>query len=252
MAGMGDSGLIRLQVRDSVVAVTLPCGDRLSVPLVRRRNPRARRAQIRVDAARRRISLTLPAGLAAAQGEAFLHRHGDWLARQLAALPRARPFQDGAEVPFRGQAHFIRHGTTRRTGIELAGGEIRVGCAPEFLERRVGDWLRAEARSALSQAAVALAAEAGLRPRRIAVRELHSRWGSCAPNGNLSFAWRLILAPPQVLTYVAAHEVAHLRHGNHGPDFWDLVRRLHPGADAARLWLRKSGPSLFAYGAAAD
>lgn len=235
-----------------MVAVTLPCGSLLSLPLVRRCNPRARRAQIRVDAARRRIALTLPSGLGAAQGEAFLHRHGDWLARQLAALPRARPFQDGAELPYRGQPHRIRRLPSGGSGIQVCDGEIRIGCAPEFLPRRIGDWLRAEARAELSRAALALAAGVGLRPRRIAVRELHSRWGSCAPNGNLSFAWRLILAPPQVLTYVAAHEVAHLRHGHHGPAFWELVRQLHPGSDAARAWLRHSGPSLFAYGAAAD
>lgn len=247
---MGEPLPIRVQLQDSLVAVTLPCGTPLILPLVRRSNPRARRAQLRVDAARRQVSLTLPPGFRAGQADAFLQRHSGWLAQQLAGLPVPRPFRDGGELPFRGMPHFIRHRPGLRAGVARSEGEILVGGAAEFLPRRLGDWLRAQARAELSRAALDLAAAAALRPRRIAVRELHSRWGSCAANGNLSFAWRLILAPPEVLSYVAAHEVAHLRHPNHGPAFWALVRQLHPQAEPARRWLRQHGPTLFAYGAA--
>lgn len=248
---MGEALPIRVQLQDSLVAVTLPCGTPLIVPLVRRRNPRANRAQLRVDAARRLVSLTLPPGFRTGQAEDFLQRHSGWLARQLAGLPAARPFRDGGELPFRGTPHYIRHHPGLRAGVTRAGAEILVGGAEEFLARRLGDWLRVQARAELSQAALTQAAGLELRPRRIAVRELHSRWGSCASNGNLSFAWRLILAPPEVLGYVAAHEVAHLRHPNHGPAFWALVRQLQPQADASRRWLRERGPTLFAYGATA-
>ena len=246
---MGHIIPIRAELEDDRVAVTLPCGTAMCLPLVWRRNPRARRAQLRVDAARRRVSLTLPPGFRQSQAEAFLQRHSGWLAAQMAALPPARPFRDGTELALRGEFLRIRHDPVLRGSVQVLDGEMLVGGAPEFVSRRLNDWLRAQARADLSRTAMDLAANIDLRPRRVAVRELHSRWGSCAPNGNLSFAWRLILAPPEVLTYVAAHEVAHLRHANHGPAFWALVREMMPAADAARRWLRERGPSLFAYGA---
>jgi predicted metal-dependent hydrolase len=81
------------------------------------------------------------------------------------------------------------------------------------------------------------------------VRDQTTRWGSCSTSGALSFSWRLVLAPPFVLDYLAAHEVAHLGHMNHGPRFWSLVERTMPRHEEARNWLRKHGASLHRYGA---
>jgi len=88
-----------------------------------------------------------------------------------------------------------------------------------------------------------------LKPRRIAVRDQTTRWGSCSSSGVLSFSWRLILAPTLVLDYVAAHEVAHLQEMNHGPRFWDLVRMTMPRMEEAQRWLKRHGGDLHSYGA---
>jgi len=88
-----------------------------------------------------------------------------------------------------------------------------------------------------------------LTPARIFVRDQTTRWGSCSTTGALSFSWRLVLAPPFVLDYLAAHEVAHLAHMNHGPRFWAVVERIMPRHEEARAWLRKHGASLHRYGA---
>jgi predicted metal-dependent hydrolase len=88
-----------------------------------------------------------------------------------------------------------------------------------------------------------------LTPARVFVRDQTTRWGSCSTSGALSFSWRLVLAPPFVLDYLAAHEVAHLAHMNHGPRFWAFVERTMPRHDEARVWLRKHGASLHRYGA---
>ena len=93
------------------------------------------------------------------------------------------------------------------------------------------------------------AKELGVKPRRIALRDTVSRWGSCSSTGGLNFSWRLILAPPFVLDYLAAHEVAHIVHMNHSPQFWKLARRLHPGTDRAEVWLKAHGASLHRFGA---
>ena len=93
------------------------------------------------------------------------------------------------------------------------------------------------------------AKQLGVKPRRIVLRDTVSRWGSCSSTGGLNFSWRLILAPPFVLDYLAAHEVAHIVHMNHSPLFWKLTRRLHPGTDRAEVWLKVHGASLHRFGA---
>jgi predicted metal-dependent hydrolase len=87
----------------------------------------------------------------------------------------------------------------------------------------------------------------GRRFSRLSLRDTRSRWGSCSSRGGLSYSWRLILAPPDVLDYVAAHEVAHLAEMNHSPAFWALVARLCPGYQAPRGWLRREGAGLHRY-----
>ena len=109
-------------------------------------------------------------------------------------------------------------------------------------------WLRGEARRVLTDHICAKAEKSGRGPTRIAIRDTRSRWGSCSSAGALSFSWRLILAPPEVLDYVVAHEMAHLAHPGHGPEFWRTVAQLTEHMDAGRAWLRRHGRGLFRYG----
>ncbi|MEZ5854945.1 MAG: SprT family zinc-dependent metalloprotease [Hyphomicrobiaceae bacterium] len=119
----------------------------------------------------------------------------------------------------------------------------------EHAPRRLRDWLQSEARKDLGERCDHHAEQLGLKIRRITVRDQKSRWGSCSSDGQLSFSWRLILAPPLVLDYVAAHEVAHLAEMNHGPRFWKLVKKTMPRLEEAKLWLRTKGMNLYRYGA---
>ena len=114
--------------------------------------------------------------------------------------------------------------------------------------RRLRDWLRHQAREDLVLRVSHHANRLGLRPSRITVRDQATRWGSCSSNGTLSFSWRLILAPPMVLDYVAAHEVAHLKELNHSIRFWTLVEKAMPEMNAARAWLKQHGTALHRYG----
>lgn len=90
----------------------------------------------------------------------------------------------------------------------------------------------------------------GVRPTRLSVKEIRSRWGSCSVDGALSFSWRVVLAPPFVLDYLAAHEVAHLKEMNHSRRFWALVKRAIPNYDRGRTWLHQHGAGLHAVGIA--
>jgi predicted metal-dependent hydrolase len=132
----------------------------------------------------------------------------------------------------------------------MRGGyhELHVAGGHEHAPRRLREWLCAEAKRDLDQRVAWHAARLRLKPKRIAVRDQSSRWGSCSTTGVLSFSWRLILAPSHILDYVAAHEVAHLKEMNHGPRFWGLVRETMPAMDEAKRWLQIYGMDLHRYG----
>ena len=213
-----------------------------------RRSRRARRVSLRIDPRGGAVVVTLPMRAGRTAGMALLMDHAHWVAERLAALPGAVPFADGSEVPLHGTPHRIRHVPRAAGGVCVERGEILVSGDAAFLPRRVADFYRAEARRHLLVLVAAKAAAARARPGRVSVKDTRSRWGSCAANRNLSFSWRLVMAPRFVQDYVAAHEVAHLRHMNHGPRFWALVEELTPHTDAAVAWLRTQGPRLLRVG----
>ena len=125
---------------------------------------------------------------------------------------------------------------------------IVVSGRAEHLARRLRDWLRREALAAIAPLARAKSTLLDRAHGRISIRNQKSRWGSCSAKGNLSFNWRLILAPDDVLDYVVAHEVAHLAQANHSPAFWAVVDRLTPHGCYGRRWLKQHGGALFRYG----
>lgn len=212
-----------------------------------RRSARARRVSLRIDPREGSVIVTLPARAAQSAGRALLMDHAGWVAERLARLPSAVVIQDGAEVPLDGRPMRIRHLPGGR-GTALRDGELVVAGAPEFLVRRVIDFLRSEARRRLAAAAVAKAAGAGLKAKRVVMKDTRTRWGSCTADGTLMFSWRLVMAPPEVQDYVVAHEVAHLRHMDHSKRFWALVGELTPHRAAAMRWLEKGGAGLMRIG----
>ena len=230
--------------------VTLPSG---TARVEWRRNARARRVSLRINPSDGAIVVTLPLRASRRAGMALLMGHADWVARRIAALPAAVTLADGAEVPIGGVPHLIRHhpdpkSSHRRGGAWLENGELHVTGQPEFLPRRAIDFLRAEAGRRLSTLVRAKAGQAGVMATRITIKDTTTRWGSCAPDGALAFSWRLVMAPEFVQDYVTAHEVAHLRHMNHGPAFWHLVSSLTAHTPQAMAWLNHEGPRLLRVG----
>lgn len=212
-----------------------------------RRSARARRVSLRIDPRGGAVVVTLPPRAARTAGVALLMNHADWVSARLAALPGPVPFAIGAVVPLHGANHLIRQVPGPR-GVRIEAGELLVGGEADFVARRVADFFRAEARRRFGDLVRGKAAIAEVTPRRVTVKDTKSRWGSCAANRDLGFSWRLVMAPPHVQDYVAAHEVAHLRHMNHGPRFWALVADLTPHTEAAMAWLRHHGPKLLRIG----
>ena len=212
-----------------------------------RRSARARNARIVVhpwDG----IEVVVPARAPANTAERLVRAHGDWLLARLAERPAApQPLTDGALIPWRGgrlPVH-VRPGAGRARltdlGLSVAVADVADHAAVRAAVERVA---RAEARRLLTGEVAAAASALGVHVAALSIRDARTRWGSCTSTGRLSFSWRLVLAPPEVLRYVAVHEVCHIVEPNHQPPFWALVDRMLPGWRAQRLWLRRHGPEL--------
>lgn len=220
------------------------------LPLSIRENARATRMTLRIEPGGRALKLTIPPGLASQEIERFLARHHGWLMTRLARIPDDDALRHDGRIPIRGASCRI-HLTGKLRGLaeetEVDGMPVLlVSGHPEHVGRRIADHLKRIARSELETLVHAHATRLGKTVRSISYKDTKSRWGSCSSTGNLSFSWRIAMAPPFVIDYLAAHEVAHLKEMNHGPEFWATCRLLCPRTDEAKRWLKQNGSRLFA------
>jgi predicted metal-dependent hydrolase len=218
-----------------------------------RRRPMAKRITLRVSNATGEVVLTIPERTELATAQRFAESHGNWIATRLARVPERVTFDHGALVPLRGVPHRVVHWTSVRGTTQAAKGPngeaiLAVSGDAPHVARRIREFLEAEAKRDLAAAVKRHTTTLGLAAKRITVRDTKSRWGSCSAKGALSFSWRLILAPPFVLDYLAAHEVAHLRELNHSHRFWKLTHELCPRTEEAERWLKRHGSELHRFG----
>lgn len=235
--------LFRLRPTADQAVLHLPGPPPVEVALVR--SARARRLSLRVGRHDGRVRLTLPLRVGRAEAAAFLAAHEGWLRGVLSALPAGELVGPGTALPVEGRRLILTPAPLRAARIEgerllLPGPAAQAGA-------RAAAFLRALARDRLSAAADRHAAALGRKVSVLALRDTRSRWGSCSAGGRLMFNWRLVMAPPAVLDYVAAHEAAHLVHMDHSAAFWSLVARLCPDHAAQRRWLRGEGTALHAF-----
>jgi hypothetical protein len=214
------------------------------VEITLRRSARARRFSLRISRLDGRVTLSLPRHALASEALAFARAQEDWIRAALARMPQAARVGLGAAVPVEGRVLTLVAGPGRRPRIE--GGALVVPGDPAQAGPRAAAFLKLLARDRLVAACDRHAERLGRPYARLTLRDTRSRWGSCTADGALMFSWRLVLAPPEVLDYVAAHEVAHLAEMNHSAAFWALVEHLYPGHAASRRWLRTEGQALHA------
>jgi predicted metal-dependent hydrolase len=215
------------------------------VEITLRRSARARRVSLRVSALDGRVTLSLPKGMDAAEALAFAEEKSDWIRGHLAKRQEDVQLRPGGTVLFEGQdlpilADMVRKATVR-------DGAMLVPPDPGMVPARIKAFLRLMAKSRLHASSQRYADALGQSFGRITLRDTRSRWGSCTAKGDLMYSWRLIMAPPKVLDYVAAHEVAHLVELNHSPAYWAVVDRVCPDYAAPRAWLRRNGQLLHRY-----
>ncbi|MEJ8475000.1 M48 family metallopeptidase [Roseibium algae] len=226
-------------------------GDGAPLRIRLRADPRAKRYLLRLPADYSGPVLTIPGGGDLARAERFARQHVDWLLERLDKRPDHVALRPGDVIPLRGEDHLIVATGKLRGLVDVRGGdqpEILVPGAEGHIPRKLTAWLKNQAKVDLTRASHFYAARLEEEIAAISIRDTKSRWGSCALNRRLSFSWRLILAPPDILNYVAAHEVAHLREMNHSRRFWRVCEELAPNTNEARKWLKENGARLHGYG----
>lgn len=217
--------------------ITLSDGSQLRL----RRSARARRMTLRVPQDGTGPILTLPLRVPLDQGVDFAESRQGWLQQASLRVPGRQVAAHGAQIPVEGRPLRITPAAIRQ--VQVQGDDLLV---PQGRPAGVvvSAWLRQVALARLRPACDGFSAALGRPYRAIALRDTRSRWGSCTHDGRLMFSWRLAMAPAPVLTYVAAHEVAHLAHMDHSARFWAQVRDLMPDHAPHRAWLKAHGGDL--------
>ncbi len=213
------------------------------IPLTLRRSARARRISLRVSALDGRVTLTVPLRVTDHVAVAFAAEKEDWIRGHLGRRPEIVKVGIGSVLPIDGVRHQIVQGAGKRVVRDAGLLKVPKGEAGAVAQR----YLRELARERLVAASDIYAARLGQGYSRITLRDTRSRWGSCSSQKALMYSWRLILAPPQVLRYVAAHEVAHLTEMNHSSAFWATVGQIFGDYEPPRQWLRAHGAELHRY-----
>jgi predicted metal-dependent hydrolase len=191
------------------------------------------------------IEARAPRRAALADIEAFIREKERWIRRRLAE-PRRRTlvWEAGARLPWLGRTVTLalRHG---EIGVWLSEDRLEFGLADgASLRERALDWMRGQALEFFRGRVAQLARRHGLRVSVVGLSNALTRWGSCGSNGRILLNWRLMMLPPHLVDYVAAHELAHLRELNHSPRFWGIVALLYPDHQAARRELSARAPTL--------
>jgi len=225
-----------------------------TIPYTIRRSDRARRARIQVSASG--VEVVVPRRLPLREVEPFVESKQRWIERTLlrmraAEADRPRPrLEDGGEVPYLGERLRLRvrveQGRTR-AHVATRGDELRVAVGergPEAVRQALEAWYRRRARDEGGPRLDAAVARAGTSYSKLQIRAQRTRWASCSSDGAMSFNWRLLLAPAEILDYVVEHEVAHLEYHDHSERFWALLASRCPAYRRHEAWLRANGHTL--------
>lgn len=220
--------------------------DGIVLPVLIKKHRTSRKISLRYQPLRKSLSITLPQAISIRQGLDFANEKQQWILQQIAHYSHSKPFHDGQVVPVLGKNITLKHKGGRGTvsednGILWVHGDI------EFMARRIQKWLMEKLKKEITLLAEKFSRRLNVKVGRITLRDNSSSWGSCSSGGNLSFSWRLVFAPYEVLEYIVAHETAHIKEHNHSDNFWKLVAQICPTYKNAENWLKRNGNSLYMY-----
>ncbi len=235
-----------LTISKSSSKLILPNGRRIN--LIIRHSRKARHILIRIDDRTGHVLLVLPMQAELPTGLAFVKSKTRWIQNQLEKIPSIIPFNPGVTLPIYGRDITFNRLVDPTQKLSNTENSVYLQSTNQSFTDDVSSWLKLKARHIITSHAEILAQEIEKPFTKLRISDPVSRWGSCSASGRLSFSWRLILSPPEVLHYVVAHEICHLKEMNHGPKFWVLVASLCKDHKVYRNWLKKNGSVLRRYG----
>ena len=223
---------------------TLSSGEENPVVITTRRGLRNITLRPKINP-KREIHISKPWLVSENAAIKFLVSKQKWVECTFQKCPAKVVLKPGDVIEFLGRRVELRHDATMRSN-KLVGDVLCVGGDKDMFERRVRDFIKAELLVEVKNIIHTVPRE--FWPKRIALRDTTSRWGSCSSTGTMSFSWRLAFAPVDVMRYVVMHELAHTKHMDHSADFWATVRELYGfGVERAKRWLAQNGGQLHQY-----
>jgi len=201
------------------------------------------------------VEVILPLGIPIEKAESLIHKNSVWVLNHWEKISKRRyhaamPALPKNTILYRGNPILLRltpdPSLKSRAVAEYHKNclQIRVPCRIKKIPKNtVSNWLISEARTLITQRVTQLSGDYCLHPRHISIRNQRTRWGSCSSSRTLSFNWRLVMVPADVLDYVIIHELSHMDEPNHSVRFWSLVASRCPDYKKYRLWL-KHNPHL--------
>jgi len=223
------------------------------VPYTLKRSARAKKVWLKIGIGTG-LEVVAPAKMAKRELERVLEEKAGWIEKNLAKAgeaektkPRRRALRDGAILPYMGRKLKlkVRLSQDGGTSVTVVGRKLVATVtdgSPQGLRKAIAAWYKESAGDIITARVEKLGK--GLKIGRVSIRDQKTRWGSCSSRGNLSFNWRLSLAPPAVIDYLVIHELAHLEHPDHSRRFWEKVARRCPKYKEHVAWLKEHGPWL--------
>ena len=210
----------------------------LDVPVILRKSARARRIQVKIS--KGQAVLIMPTRIAIARAMEFLKGNKKWLIENIAKQQRIS-FKPDSIISILGKEFIIKYDNDQTKGISFNDKELLICSNCTELEIRMKRFLATMLKRKINEIANYMGDRLGVIFNKISIRDMSSRWGSCSSRGNLSFSLKLIFTREEVLEYVVAHELCHLKEMNHGKNFWQLVEKIYPNWQQAKKWLREEG-----------
>lgn len=225
---------------------TLSSGEKIPVCITTRRGLRNITLRPKITP-KKEICVSKPWLVTTSATIRFLESKQRWIDSVYQKYPKKVKLKSGDEITFLGRVVKLVHDKSLRANrFDAEKNILYVGGGTEMFERRVRDFIKSEFLTELKKTIRSVPCE--FHPKRIALRDTSSRWGSCSSSGTMSFSWRLAFAPVDVMRYVIMHELAHTRHMNHSDEFWMTVRELYgDGVGRAKRWLSVNGCELHRY-----
>ena len=199
------------------------------------------------------VQAIVPDQLSDARVEGLIQKRIPWIRRKLreqsqAVLPKPKEYVSGESFTYLGRNYRLKVLRGNDQEVKLKGGYLEVGVSKKPKEGDIRnalvEWYEEHALNRLTEKTNRYAGIMGVSPNSIVARDYKSRWGSCSSKGDVSYNWRIIIAPHQIVDYMVVHELCHMQHPNHSPAYWNSVKRVIPDYKESRQWLKDHGASL--------